>query len=179
MPATLPKPSPLNGAREIRFGLLLFGVLDGASFADYGDSDLTWETQLGLDPFGDVPRHQLGRSVVDLLRLDQDPDFAPGLDGVGLLDSLEGIRDLLQLLEPLDIGLQRLAARTRARSGDGVGCDQQKRLEAMRLLVVVVCAYGVHDRCGHSVTLKQVSPDHRMRALDLVVDGFADVVEKA
>src|ERR1700674_412050 len=94
----------------------LLGVFNSSSVPDDGASDLARKAQLGLDPFRDVPRHQLGSGVVDLLRLDQDPDLAPGLDGVGLLDPLEGICDLLQLLQPLDISLQRLPARARPSS---------------------------------------------------------------
>src|SRR5690242_4531305 len=38
--------------------------------------------------------------------------------------------------------------------------------------------HGVHDGRRHLVPLEQVRPDHRVRALDLVVDGLADVVEQ-
>src|SRR5216683_741002 len=37
----------------------------------------------------------------------------------------------------------------------------------------------MYDRGGHPVSLQQICPDHGMRALDLVVDGLADVVEQA
>jgi hypothetical protein len=86
--------------------LVLFGVFDCSGFADYCDADLARKTQLGFDPLGDVPGHQLGSRVIDLLWLDQDPDLASGLDGVGLLDALERVCDLLQLLQSLDVSLQ-------------------------------------------------------------------------
>src|SRR5713226_1022634 len=84
----------------------LFGVFDGPRLADHRDPDLPGKAQLSLDAFGDVPRHQLGSGVIDLLRLDQDPDLAAGLDGVRLLDSLERVGDLLQLFQPLDVSLE-------------------------------------------------------------------------
>src|SRR5712691_10076284 len=62
--------------------LRLLGVLHRPRLAHHGDADLAGEAELRLDSLGDVPRHQLGSRVVDLLRLDQDPDLAAGLDGV-------------------------------------------------------------------------------------------------
>src|SRR6266852_7535608 len=67
----------------------LFRVFNGPRFADHSDPDLTGEAQLRFDSLGDVPSHQLSSRVIDLLRLDQDPDLAAGLNGVGLLNSLE------------------------------------------------------------------------------------------
>ncbi len=122
--------------------------------------------------------HELGRRVIDLLRFDQDPDLAAGLDRVGLLDSLERVCDLLQLLQPLDVSLQRFAASARAGRRDGVCGDEQQRLHCLWLLVVVMSSHCMHDRGGHPVPLQQVCADHRMRALDLVVDGLADVVQQ-
>ena len=37
-----------------------------------------------------------GRVVVDLVRLDDDADLAPGLDGEALVDALEARRDVLE-----------------------------------------------------------------------------------
>src|SRR5438445_13552996 len=82
--------------------LTSLGVFDGPRLADHGDSDLTWKAQLRFDALGDVPRHELGSRIVDLLRLDQDPDLAAGLDGIGLLAALERVGDPLQLLQPPD-----------------------------------------------------------------------------
>src|SRR5450756_1291004 len=132
----------------------LFGVFDGPGLAHHGDADLAGETELAFDALRDVPRHELSSGVVDLLRLDQDPNLAAGLDGVGLLDTLERIGDLLQLFEPLDVSVQRLPARPRAGSGDGVGRDQQQRLDGVRFLVVVMRTHRVYDRGGHPMSLQ-------------------------
>src|SRR6202030_2143936 len=98
----------------------LFRVLDRSRLPDDRHPDLTREAELGLDSLGDVAGHQLGRRVVDLLRLDEDSHLAAGLDRVRLLDSGEGVCYLLQLLQPLDVSLERLAARPGAGGRDGV-----------------------------------------------------------
>src|SRR5579859_2333859 len=67
----------------------LLRILHRPGLAHHGDADLAGEAQFGLDSLGDVPCHELGGGVVDLLGLDQDPDLSAGLDGVGLLDPLE------------------------------------------------------------------------------------------
>jgi len=99
-------PEGVPRGRSADLPRALFRVFDGSRLPDHGDPDLTRKAELGLDSLGDVPSHELGRRVVDLLRLDQDPDLAAGLDRIRLLDSLEGVRDLLELLQTLDVSLQ-------------------------------------------------------------------------
>src|SRR5260370_17609747 len=107
----------------------LLCVLNRPRLADHGDSDLTRKAELCFDPLGDIPRHQLSSCVIDLLRLDQDPDLAAGLDGVGLLHALKRVGDLFELLEPLDVCLERLASPARARGAYGVSRDEQDPLD--------------------------------------------------
>src|SRR6266849_2067781 len=169
----LPGPSPLRGGRRS------LRVFDGPRLADHCDPDLAWKAKLRFDSLSDVSRHQLGSRVVDLLRLDQDPNLAAGLDGVRLLDALERVGDFLQLFQPLDVGLERLTPSTGASRRDGVCRDQQERLDRMWFFVVVMRTHCVHDRGRYPMSLQQVCPDDGMRTLDLVVDGLADVVEQA
>src|SRR6266853_3010947 len=107
----------------------LLRVFDGPRLADHGDPDLTRKAELCFDPLGYIPCHQLSSCVIDLLRLDQDPDLATGLDGVGLLHALERVGDLFELLEPLDVCLERLASRAGPRGRDGVCRDEKYRLD--------------------------------------------------
>src|SRR5204862_2157854 len=85
-------------------------VLDGARLADDRDLDLARVRQLLLDLADDVPGETSGGQVVDLVRPHQDPDLAPGLDGERPLHALERVGDRLDVLEPLDVGVHRLAA---------------------------------------------------------------------
>ena len=68
----------------------LAGELDGARLADHGDPDLAGVGQLLLDLLGHVPGDDLGLDVVDVARLDHDPDLPAGLHGEDLLDAVLG-----------------------------------------------------------------------------------------
>src|SRR5512136_1385487 len=85
------------------------GIFDRPHLADDGDLDLAGVVELGLD-LGRGVLGQQGRLVVgDLEGLDDDADLAAGLQGEGLGDAFERAGDLLELLQPLDVGLEELA----------------------------------------------------------------------
>src|SRR5262245_4967422 len=98
----------------------LLRVLDRAGLPHHGDLDLARVLELLLDLLGDVARHDLRRQVVHVLRLDHHPDLAAGLHRVDLLHARVARADLLQALEPLDVGLQALAPRPRTAARDPV-----------------------------------------------------------
>src|SRR5258707_10678071 len=90
-------------------------VLDGAGLANHRDANLAGIRELGLDLLRDVLRQPERLLVGELVAVDDDAHLAAGLDGEGLLHALERRGDLFELLEPLDIGLEDLAPRARAR----------------------------------------------------------------
>src|SRR4051794_34346748 len=106
-------PGPPSSASSAR-------ALDRPRLADHGHLDLAGVGQLLLDLASDVLRQPERRLVADLAAVDDDADLAAGLDGEGLLHPLEARRDLLQLLQPLDVGLQHLAAGPPAGGRQGV-----------------------------------------------------------
>src|SRR5258706_1484629 len=156
----------------------LLRVLDGARLADDGDLDLARIGQLLLDLAHDVAREAGGREVIDLLGADEDPDLAPGLDGKRALDALEAVGDRLEVLEALDVRVHRLAASARSGRADRVGDLDDRRLDAGVFDLLMVGADRVHDLRGEVVALGDRGADRGVRALDLVVDGLADVVEQ-
>src|SRR5829696_5764214 len=94
----------------------LFGDFCCACLADHSHPDLTGVLHGLFDLLGNVTG-QPGRSeIVDRIGLDDDPNFAPRLDGEGLLYTLKGHGHLLEGTDALDIGFEVLAARTRART---------------------------------------------------------------
>src|SRR5438105_13199265 len=99
------------------------GVFDGACLADDGHPDLARVAERALDAVRDVASHELSLRLVDRVRLDQDPHLASGLARIALFDALEGVGDLLALLDALVVGLERFPA------GSGPGRRRGRRRE--------------------------------------------------
>src|SRR4030042_4982458 len=91
----------------------LSGIFHGPHLADDGDLDLPRIIELVLALLGDVLGHQSCPVIGDLLALDDNPDLPAGLEGEGLGDAVEGVGDLLELLPPLDVGLEKFPPRPR------------------------------------------------------------------
>ena len=72
-----------------------------------------------------------------------------------------------------------LAAGTRPRRADRVGDLHDRRLDAGVLDLLVVRGDGVDHLHRQVVALGDLGADRRVRALDLVVDRLADVVQQA
>ncbi len=91
----------LRGGRSL-------GKINRPRLADDGHLDLPWVLQVLLHSLGHVLGKLDSRQVVDLLRLDDDPDLPSRLDGIGFVHPVKGVGDLFQGLDPLDVGFQRL-----------------------------------------------------------------------
>src|SRR5690554_251011 len=87
---------------------------------DHDHLDLPGVLQLLLETTSDLLAHVDHPLVVDALRVDHHPDLAARLDREAALDALETLRDLLQLLQPLDVRLEHLATGAGARPADRV-----------------------------------------------------------
>src|ERR1700742_2607413 len=144
------------------------GELHGAGLADHGDADLARVGQLLLDLLGDVAGDDLSLDVVHAVRLDHDPDLPAGLHGEHLLHALVRTGDLLQPLQPLDVGLQRLAPGPGPAAADRVGRLGQHRFDRARLDLVVVRLNRVHHVVRLTVAPGNLRPDQGVTALDLV-----------
>src|SRR5262249_20107467 len=157
----------------------LLRVVHRARLADHGDADLARILELLLDPARDVARQALRARIVDTVVLHDDAHFAPGLDGITLLHARERVGDALQRLEPLDVGLDALASRARARAADRVGRAHQHRPQAAARVVVVMVA----DRLEHGLRLAVARPhlhaERRVRALLALGVRLADVAPEA
>src|SRR5918992_1302373 len=154
------------------------GVLDAADLANHGDLDLPRVLELLLDPLGHVAGQDLGGDVVDVLGLDHDPDLAAGLHGEDLVDTRVAAGDLLETLQALDVGLERLPPGAGAAAGDGVGGLGQHRLDGALLDLAVVGLDGVDDLGPLLEPAGQLGSDDGVRTLDLVGERLADVVQE-
>src|SRR5690606_7387624 len=79
---------------------------------------------------------------------------------------------------PPDILLERAAARSRAGPRDGVGGLHDHRLDGLRLDFVVMSLHRMGDGLWLAMAARDARADQGVRALDLVRDGLADVVQE-
>src|SRR5919108_4467761 len=77
------------------------GKIDRPCLADHDHLDLPWILQLRFDAASDFLRQRSHANVIDLLRPNDDTDFAPRLNGENLLHAPIAAGDLLNSLEPL------------------------------------------------------------------------------
>src|SRR5712691_11959883 len=111
-----------RGRRLAPLGLVR-GDIDGSALPDHRHLDLAGVLELVLDLASDLVRQKDSRVVVDVGGPDDHPDLAAGLQRVDLVDTRLRGGELLQCLEPLDVVLEALAARTRPGGRDRIGGD--------------------------------------------------------
>ena len=153
-------------------------VVGRARLPDHGDLDLAGVLELLLDLARDLVREQHGAVVVERAGDDHHADLAAGLHRVDLVDALVAGGDPLEVAQALDVLLERLAAGAGAGARERVGGLHDHGLDGLRLDLVVVGLHRVRDRLGLAVAAGEVAADERVRALDLVRDGLADVVQQ-
>src|SRR5262245_9249631 len=94
---------------------------DGARLSDDDHLDVAGVLHLGFDALADVLGELVRVEVGDDVGLRHHPQLAAGLDRIAHLDALVGERDLLELGQALDVGLEHVAARAGPRRRDAVG----------------------------------------------------------
>jgi hypothetical protein len=94
-----------------RFRLESLRVFHATCFPHHGDPDLPRVMKFILDSSHETSSQCVRLGIVDLFRMDDDPQFAPRLDGEALVDAREREADLLQVLEPFDVGRHRFRTR--------------------------------------------------------------------
>src|SRR5215470_12718282 len=101
-----PKMSP-----TISTFMPLLRHLDRAGLADHHDLDVPGVLHLRLDPLGDVLGELVCVEVGHDIGARHHAQLAAGLDGVAHVDAFVRQRDLLELRQPLDVGLEHVAPR--------------------------------------------------------------------
>ena len=157
---------------------MLFSDIDGTALANHDNAHLTGILHLFLDLVGDIVRKHRGLGIGDLVRLNHDMDLATGLHGIGALDAVVRIGDLLELLEALDVVLGRLAAGAGTGSGDGIGSLNQDVEHRVGVDIGMMGLDRVDNDGLLAITTGKLSANDGMRSLNVVVNGLAQVVQK-
>src|SRR2546427_3925427 len=158
--------------------MILAGKIHRAGLADHHDLDLAGVLQLPLDLRGDLLGQLARLAVVDGGRRDDDAPLATRLDGEHLLDAGEPARELLELGEALDVGLERLAPGAGPRARDGVRRLDDDAHGRLVRHVVVVGGDTVDDHGVLAVLGRHLHPQLHVGAIVLVRQHLADVVQQ-
>src|SRR3989454_4577728 len=156
----------------------LAGKIHRAGLADHHHLDLAGVLQLALDLAGDLLGQLARLAVVDRVRGHHHAHLPTRLNREHLFHAGELARDLLQLGEPLDICLERLAARPRPRPRHGVGCLHDHADRRLVGYVVVMGGNAVDDGRVLAVLRGHLHAELDMRAVVLVRQHLADVVQQ-
>src|SRR6266550_3180496 len=140
--------------------------------------DLPWVLELAFDLARNLVGHPGRRGVIDSLRRHDDAHLAARLDREHLFDALELRGELLEIAEPLDVGLERLAPRAGARSRDRVRGLHDDAHRGFVRHVVVMRGDAVNDRRILAVLGRHLDAELDVGAVVLVGQHFADVVEQ-
>src|SRR6185503_18572632 len=159
----LPTTSPI--ARILTFMRGLPRVLHEPALAHDRHADLSRIRQLLLDLLGDVAGQRDGLRVADLVAVHEHADLAAGLDRVDAGDAGLVLGERLELLDALDVTVERLAARAGAGRGDRVGRGGDHGVHVVGVGIVVVVRRGVDDLLGLLEPLEQLAADDRVGAL--------------
>src|ERR1044071_1658958 len=117
---------------------VLLGELDAARFANHSHADLAGILQGFFDLAGDIAGEDEGLAIINLVGLNHHPQLASGLDGETFVDTAKGHTDLLEVLQPVDIGGHGFRAGSGTRGADGVGgADEDSQDGGVGHLIVV------------------------------------------
>ena len=157
---------------------MLFSDIDGTALANHDNANLTGILHLFLDLMGDIVRKHRGLGIGDLVRLNHDMNLATGLHGIGTLDAVVRVGNLLELLKTLDVVLCRLAAGTGTRSRNGI-CSLDQDVEHRVGVDIGMMGFDrVDDNGLLAITAGKLGANDSMRTLNIMVDGLAQVVQK-
>ena len=131
-----------------------------------------------MDAVRHFPREFQRPEIVHLLRHHENAELPSGGDGIGLLHAGEIHGDTLQFRQALDVILHGVPPGAGPGGRDHVRGGYDVSLRIRIRVILVVGAHGVDHPLIDAVLLQDLHADLHMRALHLVIDGFAEVMEQ-
>lgn len=120
-----------------------------------------------------------GLSIVDAAGVDDDANFAAGLDSEGMIDAGEAAGECFEFFESSDVFFESFAACTGACCGDSICGGDEDGVDVFGSDIVMVSGGSVDDFGAFAVAFKEFGTDGRVSAFHFVISGFADVMEEA
>jgi hypothetical protein len=157
-------------------GPVLFCIFDRTGLSDHHDFYLPRILEILFELSRNVKR-ELGRMrVIHLVVAHDDTNLTPRLDGVCFVYTLETPRNVLELLEALDIRFECFAPRARPRTAYCVGRFDDRCIDRRRFDMMVVAGDRVYKVVTLTVKPGQFAADLGVRSIHLVRHRFSHVV---
>lgn len=154
------------------------GKFDVTGFPEDGHFDFAWVGERLFDGGGEIAAESGGLAIIDATGVDDDANFATGLNGEGMFDAWETAGEGFEFFETSDIFFESFAASAGARSRDGIGSGNEDGVDMFGANIVVVSGGGVDNFAAFTVAFQEFCTDCGVSAFHFVVCGFADVVEE-
>lgn len=142
--------------------------LDGGRFGKLGPD-------FGRNRLGESLKFVVGNSLGPNL----DADRSASLIGHGLGDALHRPRNLLEILQPLEIVLQRPPSGGGPTGAEGIGQDHQIGRGRSWLDLSMVGADGVQDLFIEPECAQELHPGQSMGAFEFWPEAFSHIMEEA
>ena len=111
-----------------------------------------------------------------LARLNHDVKLTTSLHGISALDSVMSVRNLLKLLETLDVILGGLTTSARTSGRNSVSSLNKNIKDATRLNVGMMRLNGVNNLRSLAIATSKIGTNHGMGTLNLMVNGLTKIV---
>ena len=131
-----------------------------------------------MDALSNLGRELFGLDIVNLISANNHAELAAGLNGIGLDDSGIRERELLEVVEALDVSLHNFATSAGASAGDCIADLHNGSQERRLLYLVVVGADGIAYVGFLFLLLGKFHTQESVWQLGLFVRHFAYVVEQ-
>ena len=158
--------------------MLLFCHIGSTGLTNNIDLDLAGVFHLGLDLLGNLVGHKRHTAVGYHFRFYHHADLTAGLYGVSALHALKAARDLLQLLQALNVVLHILTAGAGTGGRYGVCRLNQAGDHGLALYITVMRLNGVHNGFALFILAGKFHAQGNMAAFHLVIQSLADVVQQ-
>ena len=119
-----------------------------------------------------------GAEVIDLAGVDDDPELAAGLEGVGFANAVEGVGHLFQEADALGVGLEGRGAGPGAGAGGRVGDHDQRSVKALGFDFAVVGGDGVDDAQVLAEAAEEGGAGESVAAAGFGFDRLAEVMQE-
>ena len=159
--------------------ILLSRVLHGPHLADNIHFDLARIFEFRLYAISDLARQLKSAEIIYFFGHHEYPEFPACRNGIGGLHARETRRDLFKVAEPFDVVLYRAAPGSRPRRGQDIRRRDHIGLRPRVWIILVMRLHRPNHLFALIIFPEDLDAKLDVRSLDLMVDGFADVVEQA